>query len=334
MFRATILALVLAGEAALGDVGMLRIEVEAPHRDSAISGAIWYPTRDTASPERITFANPAFQGVPAREGAEPLAGSHPVVLLSHGLGGNIRTLAWLATGLAEDGAVVISLNHPGSTTRDVDMAHALDHPSRAADMTAALDWLGAEFQIDETRIMAAGFSLGGFTALTLGGLRGDLDAYADHCDAYGDRSTHCADLARWGLDLRALDAALWSAEMSDPRITHVAAIDPGLSFGIDPASAEAFAPEALLVTLGDADTRLAATDISDAGSGLASAMPGSQWQVITPGSHFSMMPECKRLGPLILRIEGAPPICTPAAGEIRAETHAAIIAALSAHMGL
>ena len=109
-------------------------------------------------------------------------GRWPVVLISHGFGGHWRSISWLGAGLARQGAVVVGVNHPGSTFGDNDMLRGLNHGSRVNDLKKAVDALLADAStgpyIDPQRIYVAGFSFGGWTALSMGGLRGDLGAYA------------------------------------------------------------------------------------------------------------------------------------------------------------
>lgn len=45
---------------------------------------------------------------------EPLAGSHPVILVSHGVGGARTSMPYLGRALAEHGYVAVHLQHPGS----------------------------------------------------------------------------------------------------------------------------------------------------------------------------------------------------------------------------
>lgn len=211
------------------------IEVPAEHHGAPMEAAVWYPAGSRG--EAVQFAeNPVFVGVPVLEGADVAAGRFPLVLLSHGLGGNLRTLGWLAAGLAEKGAVVAAVNHPASTTTDFDMLQGLNHGTRVADLEAAIDHLLSDPRfgpyIDPERIYAAGFSLGGWTALSMGGVTGNLSAYADHCDEAGSASTHCRDIAAAGVDLRSLDADVWDRSYRDTRVVGVAAIDPGLLYGL------------------------------------------------------------------------------------------------------
>ena len=107
--------------------------------------------------------NAVFIGVPVIEGAAAAEGQHPVILLSHGLGGRIETNAWLSAGLAARGAIVLSVNHPKSTSSDFDLRQAWEHWTRARDLQGVLDWLLDEPhwmpRVDGTRVAAVGYSV-------------------------------------------------------------------------------------------------------------------------------------------------------------------------------
>ncbi len=64
--------------------------------------AIWYPTAQTGTPETVGD-NPVFVGTLALRNAQPATGKHPLLLLSHGYGGNWRNLNWLAQRMAAQG---------------------------------------------------------------------------------------------------------------------------------------------------------------------------------------------------------------------------------------
>ena len=312
--------------------GYAPIAIPAAHHDAPMEAAVWYPAGSGGEP--IPFGeNPVFVGVPVQEGASVAEGRFPLVLLSHGLGGNLRGLGWLAAGLAEDGAVVAAVNHPGSTTGDFDIALGLDHGTRAADLTAAIDHLTSDPRfgphIDPERIHAAGFSLGGWTALSIGGLKGDLGAYADHCEAVGSASTHCRDIAAAGVDLRTLDADRWDGSYKDERVRGVAAIDPALLDGLTAEDVGELSPDVLLIALGSGADRLLATDFGPDGSGFASLLPRARTLVITPANHHGALPTCQPAGPAILEGEGDDPVCTDPPGADRAAIHAKIIAAVA-----
>lgn len=75
--------------------GLRDIAVPAAHHESAIAGVVWYPSNADGA-DRIVAQNPLFHGVPASRDATSAASAdgHPVVILSHGMGGLNRTVAW------------------------------------------------------------------------------------------------------------------------------------------------------------------------------------------------------------------------------------------------
>lgn len=334
LFAMICLAVALA-YAKADSAGLRPLTISAPHHARALEGVMVYPGLDDGT--AVAFgANPVFVGAAMRKGATLADGPFPVVLLSHGLGGNIRTLSWLAAGLAERGALVAMVNHPNSTTGDFDMQAGLRHGTRAQDLSLVLDELLTDPDlapmIDRTRIMAAGFSYGGWTALSLGGMRGNLERYRAHCKDVGQASSHCADIEAAGVSLTELSAEVWDAAYGDARITHVAAIDPGPIWGLKPANAAGLIGNVRLVSLGYAVTRLFATDIY--ASGLRALLPEAEVTDLAPAAHFTALPPCTDIGAAILAEEGDEPVCTDPKGTDRRAIHAQIIDVLAADLGL
>ncbi len=87
-------------------------------------------------------------------------------------------MAGLAAGLAERGAIVVAVTHPNTAWSDFDLTEGIKHWTRAQDRSAAFDTLSEvprfAGSVDAARVMAAGYSYGGWTALSLGGRPGDL----------------------------------------------------------------------------------------------------------------------------------------------------------------
>jgi predicted dienelactone hydrolase len=252
--------------------------------------------------------------------------------------GNVRSFGWLGVGLAEHGAIVIAVNHPNSTTGDSDLRLGLDHGTRVQDLEAALATLSADpafaDHVDLSRIYAAGFSYGGWTALSIGGLRGNLDAYAKHCEEAGIASTHCTDIKKGGVDLRSLDAGRWNASYKDARIRAVAAIDPALTWGLENSEAQDLVKDVLLIGLGEGGDRLYATNFSASGSGFEQKVEGIKIKMIVPATHFSALLVCKPAGEAILAEEKDDPVCTDPKGTDRKSVHDTIIAEVAKHFGL
>lgn len=336
IFQTTALALILTAPFAHADsAGVSDLSIEAPHHGRPLTGTLFYPTEGGGT-EVLYADNPVFEGVPALKDAPMADGTYPLVLMSHGLGGHVRSLGWLSIALAERGAIVVAVNHPNSTWGDFDLRAGMDHWTRAQDLKTALDSLLADPQIgariDTTRITAAGFSYGGWTALSLGGLRGNLEGAAAHCETYGDASSHCGDLKRGGVDWSDLSAEDWNADYSDARVSAVFAIDPALTWRMGADNAENLVDDVTLVSLGEGENRLLATDFDLAE--LPAALPDAQIVRIPSGAHFSVLPVCKPMGAVILEEENDDPVCTDPAGTDRAALHGEIIAAMTAQLGL
>lgn len=118
--------------------------------------------------------------------------TYPVVLLSHGTGGTAISLSWLAARLAEAGYIVIGPDHHGNTAMET------YHPAgfsawweRAQDLTFALDTLSADSflsgRVDTGNVTAIGFSLGGYTAISLLGAITDFELFKEWAHSAGMR---------------------------------------------------------------------------------------------------------------------------------------------------
>src|SRR5919201_3965908 len=103
----------ISGAAADPIAGYDRFEIAAPHRAAPIAGSVWYPV-GTPTYRGLIGDNAVFEGTPAYVGAAIADGRFPLVLLSHGSGGNMDNLSWLSSRLALRGAMVLAVNHPGS----------------------------------------------------------------------------------------------------------------------------------------------------------------------------------------------------------------------------
>lgn len=144
----------------------------------ALGATIWYPAEANAreGPQwtgpRIV---PLFSAGNAARDAEPAPGPRrPLIVLSHGNGGAAFQLAWLGTGLAGRGYIVVAVNHPGNNALE---DYTVEGMSlwwlRAVDLSAIIDAMLVDRTfgslIDPARIGAAGHSLGGYTVLAVAG---------------------------------------------------------------------------------------------------------------------------------------------------------------------
>jgi len=316
-------------------VGFDRFAVQADHRVGAIAAGIWSPVG------RATYAgevggNAVFEPVAAYIGAALPDEEMPLIIVSHGSGSSIDGTAWLAAGLAERGALVVVLNHPGTTSGDSSPRRTVRLSERAADLSAVLDHVLADpyfsDRIDTDRITALGFSLGGSAVLGIAGLRLNAEAYRDYCERYGEAAQDCLFLMRGGVDFDNLPAE-FSADMADARFTSIVAVDPGFTYAATPESAAAIEHPVQLLSLGDSFPWFA-TDLRAEGSGLVEMLPNTEHAVIPNAHHFSFLPICTEVAPQLLVEEGEDPICDDPEGWDRSAVHEASIEAIARFLEL
>jgi predicted dienelactone hydrolase len=332
------LALILPVNAARAAeaVGLASLEIPAAHHDRPVKTLVFFPVK--GGTEIVLGDNPVFFGTKVQEHATPLPGKHPLILMSHGWGGNAVRMAWLEAGLAAKGAIVVAVNHPNSTTGDLRYNSALNHWTRAQDLSAALDYVlkDPEFAgvIDPARIYAAGYSYGGWTALSIAGLRGRREGFEQYCRAAGDGSDFCRELKREGVEISAIDRTKYEASYKDGRIAAVAAIEPGLTWGLATGEVTELDMPVLLIGLGQGRDRLEATDTSATGSNFEALYPKARVERLAPAMHFTALGLCKPAGEEILAEEKDDPVCTDPPGADRKAVIDKIIELMAEHFKL
>ena len=239
-----------------------------------LSTVIWYPAEDgveekdflLGAPEPLFVLRDVATDAPVR--ASPR--TFPVVLLSHGTGGTAFQLGWLGRALAARGYVALAVHHHGNTSVEPYTAHGfLLWWERAKDLTAALDQLLSDpllgGRIDVTRIGAAGFSLGGYTAVTAVGGRCSLQHFLSFSRANGEATPagprEFPDVGKVWDELMATDPAFRSSiaehgrSYRDARIKAAFLMNPALGGAFDTGGlADVRVPVHIVVTEGDEET--------------------------------------------------------------------------------
>ena len=255
---AAVTTLVGAAPAAAADrVGIRQLSIPVADRGGPVEAFVWYPADDGGSRETIGETL-GFFGSEAWRDAPIATGKHPLIVISHGSGGNVAGfgpgLGWLTTRLAAAGYIVVGPNHPGTMTGDSDQKKTVELWHRPLDLSATVDTMLADPafapKIAADRIGALGFSLGGYDVLALAGAEQRRKPFAEFC--YRDAAqSHgfCDWLKRGGVDLTALDPRM-EANHRDPRFKAIVAVDPAFTQSYDETSLKGISVPVQFLNLG------------------------------------------------------------------------------------
>ncbi len=313
--------------------GYDRFDMVTAHRARPVAGSIWYPAGSNSYSMPIggglLFEPTMALMAPAME-----KGAHPLILLSHGSGGNSDTLGWLTSGLVAQGAIVVAVDHPGSTTGDSSPRRSQDLRMRAKDISAALDMVLSDAIlspfIDQDQISAVGFSLGGSTVLGIAGLRFDGKLQDAHC-TNEPNAADCWFYVR--AQTKFAEQPGFSANAKDARVTRVVAIDPGFAGSVTQESLSQTETPVHFINLGRTN-RTPAADVGPTGHDLVARLPEASYSVIAPANHFTFLAPCKSGAEETLKQLNDDPICTDPEGVARRQTHQRLIADIAAALKL
>ncbi|WP_455926716.1 alpha/beta hydrolase family protein [Pseudomonas capeferrum] len=316
---AALLLMVVSSLAQANDVkiGFQEIVIPDAEHGRPLQVAVWYPTNAAGTPQLIAD-NPVFVGAPALKDAAPAAGEHPLVVISHGIFGNWINQSWLASALAGQGYIVASPNHPGTTSKDRTQPAASELWKRPLDIRRVIDAVIAQPKrfgaVAQHKIAVVGHSLGGWTALEVGGARFDPQRFTEDCKVHPQIAPCKAyELIEAG---RTEQAKKHLAEdLSDPRVAAIVSLDLGFARGFSDASLAALHRPTLVIAAGTPSPELpAALESAD----LAKRLPPntSHYVEISDATHFTFLPLCKPGA--VERIEQSDPdegfICLDAKG--------------------
>lgn len=239
------------------------------------------------------------------------AGPRPLVVISHGNGGDLRGHEDTARALAAAGFVVAALTHTGDNWRD--QSRATDVALRPRQLYRLIDFMVSEWSgspgLDPDRIGAFGFSAGGFTVLTAAGGRPDLARVADHCRA-NPGFYDCRLIAAQPVDPETAGRAAWT---HDPRIRSIVVAAPALGFTFAPDGLSAVT-QPVQLWQAEGDRILPSPHYVEP---VRDAMPRSPEFHSVPGAgHFDFLPPC---APQLA--QNAPVICAPTPGFDRSAFH-------------
>jgi predicted dienelactone hydrolase len=294
--------------------GFQRIEIAGDGTRPPLKGGVWSPCAAAPGETKIgPYVLTAVEKCPISGGGLPL------IVISHGRGGDFLGHHDTAEALADAGFVVVAINHPGDTVRDMSRT---DDPSifinRPIDIKQTIDfmlhaWPDAA-RIDADRIGVFGFSRGGYTGLVTIGAELSPDKVRAHCE----RGPICDGL-RNGKPPELVH---------DPRIKAAVIADPlGILFGSD-SFRNVGAPVQLWGSEYGGDG-VTPEDVRNVADGLPTK---PDFHVQPHSQHFDFLAPCSADLAQI-----APPICAEADGFDRAAFHkefdADVVAFFVAHLG-
>ena len=160
------------------NIGQKSFKYNDDERNRPLEVEVWYPTNDilalTRKEEiRTKEENSTFKILPTIPDAKIINGKLPLLIVSHGTGGNRFSLTWLIEKMVKQGYIVVSLGHYGNTTFNKVPREFVKWWERAIDVKFVLDNVLVEpalkKHIDIEKIGGIGFSLGGYTNIALAG---------------------------------------------------------------------------------------------------------------------------------------------------------------------
>ncbi len=213
-----------AGAYAEPAVGYQHLLIPDP-QGAPVEIGVWYPADAAPRPEAVGLFTEtvAVDALTAR-------GRRPLIVISHGNGGNYLSHVDTAMALARAGYVAAALTHTGDNNRD--QSRATDVANRPRQLKLLADYMLSDWPgraaIDPDRVGAFGFSSGGFTVLADAGGEPDLIRVGPHCNAHPGYYD-CLLVGRApGVIARLASARpTWS---HDPRLKAVVVAAPALGF--------------------------------------------------------------------------------------------------------
>jgi predicted dienelactone hydrolase len=298
---------------------------------------IWYPVNPKIPEQPQVIGppgKPIFYGHPIAEHASlsNIETHYPLILISHGTGGSADSLDWLGAELAAHGFIAVGVNHPGNNALEPYTWQGFNlWWERTRDLSDVLDAMLKDEQfgshIDEHRIGAAGFSLGGYTVLELAGARTNRAALIRFCNSAQ------ADAVCTPPEMREIPGAQHEIDADSPEVKDSIAHsgdsyrDPRIRavYAIAPALGEAFEREDLKdihipvrIVAGASDKTVPPDTNAKRFAGM---QPTIHLEMLPGGvAHYTFIDSC------LPTKEYAPPFCGDFPGVDRAKVHASVAA--------
>lgn len=152
--------------------GIATVRFHDQERSRPLITEIWYPVDDNAPSERVEGL--WVRCAEARDApVKSRAKKYPLIMMSHGNGGDRTNNAWLAEILAANGYVVASVDHHGNTWNNTTPENFVKIWDRPKDVSSVVDQILQDSKfgphIDAQKVGFIGYSLGGVTGVWIAG---------------------------------------------------------------------------------------------------------------------------------------------------------------------
>ena len=297
-------------------VGVMQVEFADPGEpDRPLDYMLFYP----AAPDSAAVPFKIFLSSNLHLAKDAPAAAHgkrrPLVMFSHGAGGNASGYAWFGEYLASHGYIVAMPYHYRANTFESSALYVRNRLwQRPHDISLDITHLLQDPvwgpRIDAERIGVAGHSQGGFTSLWIGGANVNPDLYLAYLRGWKNNEVVPAYLrAQMSVDVGP------ARDVRDKRVKAAFAMAPGdlPGFGMDEAGLREMAIPAYII-VGAGDTT---TPPKDNAEFAAKHIPRAQLDVLRgPVGHEIFGNECDQLGR-----DNYPEACADAPGVDRAKLH-------------
>lgn len=172
-----------------------------------------------------------------------------VAIISHGAFGSPRSMNWLGYALASQGWVVAGVAHYGESwvygTQTIDPSVLSRFWQRPQEVSFVIDSFAEKglfnTPLNTDKVIMLGHSSGGFTTLALAGAQLEAGKSEAYCASYKSKSDKGCNYGVQGQrkplnDEMLNQIAAQQAQMQDPRISAVIALDPALGHAVNDQS--------------------------------------------------------------------------------------------------
>lgn len=294
-----LLSIVVAANCSAGEtysVGARDFTFFDQARERKIATHVWYPSDAKATVQPQSPNSPFLPVVAALDA--PIArgpSRFPVVLMSHGSMGLANRLFWLAEVLVKNGIIVIAVDHPGNMFGNSSADGLMRVWDRVKDLKFAFDEVmkTPEFQncIDLSKVSAIGHSVGGATALLMGGARFSFARFTNPIPNCGGSSDpfykkECDELTK--LDFKSYGKDVVEDDYSDSRIKSVVALDPGFAHSFNPQTLQKLKTPLVLIA-----SKLAVPQDEIFSMDFLKLLRPGQAEVVPNSIHMSFLAACR-----------------------------------------